>query len=131
MKKVLKAMVLAILMVGCLVSGVMAAVVVPIEPQWDNVNRVACEITFNGTRGTVMCDITAISAATSITGTLTLYEAGIEIDSWEIDSDMPFATVIDTFTGTKGRTYTLSLDAVVTANNLDETITCTASKKCS
>ena len=78
-----------------------------------------------------MCDITAISAATNITGTLTLYEAGVEIDSWEIDSDMPFATVIDTFTGTKGRTYTLSLDAVVTANNLDETITCTASKKCS
>ena len=35
-------MVLAILMVGCLTSSVLAAVIVPIAPLWDNVNYVDC-----------------------------------------------------------------------------------------
>ena len=108
MKKVMKTIVLAILMVSCLASSVLAVSIVPIEPLWDNVNRIACEISFDGTEGTVYCDITAISSATSITGTLTLYESGREINSWDIDSDLPFVTINESFTGTKGRTYTMS-----------------------
>lgn len=117
-------------MVGCLTSNVLAAVIVPIEPLWDNVNRVACEISFHGTDGTVVCDITAVSSATSITGTLTLYESGIEIDFWEIDSDLPFVSIIESFTGIKGRTYTLELDVVVTARGSSETITRTVYERC-
>lgn len=131
MKKVLNTIMLAILMVSCLTSNVMAAVVVPLEPLWDNVNRVACEISFDGTDGTVVCDITAVSSATSITGTLTLYEEGTEIESWEIDSDLPFVTIIDSFTGIKKRNYTLSLDVVVVANGTSENISCSSSEKCS
>ena len=131
MKKVLQTIMLAILMVGCLTSNVIAAVIVPIEPMWDNVNRIACEISFEGTEGTVHCDITAVSSATSIVGTLTLYESGCEIDSWDIDTDLPFVTINESFTGIKGRTYTLELDAVVTARGSSETITRTAYERCS
>lgn len=131
MKKVLQTIMLAILMVGCLTSNVIAAVIVPIEPMWDNVNRIACEISFEGTEGTVHCDITAVSSATSIVGTLTLYESGREIDSWDIDTDLPFVTINESFTGIKGRTYTLELEAVVTARGSSETITRTDSARCS
>lgn len=131
MKKIMKTIVLAILMVSCLASSVLAVSIVPIEPLWDNVNRVSCEISFDGTEGTVYCDITAISSATSITGTLTLYESGREINSWDIDSDLPFVTINESFTGTKGRTYTLELEAAVTARGSSETITRTVSEKCS
>lgn len=131
MKKVLQTMLLAILMVGCLTSSVFAAVIVPIAPLWDNVNYVDCQITFEGTEGTVYCDITAVSSATSITGTLTLYESGREIDSWDLDNDLPFVSIIESFTGIKGRTYTLELEAVVTVRGLSETITRTDSERCS
>lgn len=131
MRKVMKTIVLAILMLTCLASSVLAVGIVPIEPLWDNVNRVSCEISFDGTEGTVYCDITAVSSATSISGTLTLYESGHEIDSWDIDSDLPFITINESFTGIKGRTYKLELDVVVTANGSPETITRTVSEKCS
>ena len=39
MKKIIKAMVLALLLVGCLSSNAFAAVMVPIEPLWDNVPK--------------------------------------------------------------------------------------------
>ena len=130
MKKVLYTIVLVILLVGCLTSSVLAAVIIPIAPLWDNVNYVDCEITFDGTEGTVYCDITAVSSTTSITGTLTLYESGREIDSWDIDTDLPFITINESFTGIKGRTYTLELDAVVTAKSFPETITRTVSQRC-
>lgn len=131
MKKVLKTMVLTILMVVCLTSSVFATVIVPIEPLWDNVNYVDCQITFEGTEGTVYCDITAVSSATSITGTLTLYESGREIDSWDIDSDFPFVTINESFTGIEGCTYALELDVVVTANGSSETISRTVYERCS
>lgn len=131
MKKIIKTMVLAILMVGCLSSNAFAAVIAPIEPLWDNVEYVDCRVTFDGTEGTVFCDITPSSSAASITGTLTLYESGREIDSWDIDNDLPFVSIIESFTGIKGRTYTLELEAVVTVRGVSETITRTVSKKCS
>jgi hypothetical protein len=131
MKKIIKTMVLAILMVGCLSSNVFAAVIAPIEPLWDNVEYVDCRVTFDGTEGTVFCDITPSSSAASITGTLTLYESGREIDSWDLDNDLPFVSIIESFTGIKGRTYTLELEAVVTVRGLSETITRTDSAKCS
>ena len=131
MKKIIKTMVFAILMVGCLSSNAFAAVIAPIEPLWDNVEYVDCRVTFDGTEGTVFCDITPSSSAASITGTLTLYESGREIDSWDIDNDLPFVSIIESFTGIKGRTYTLELEAVVTVRGVSETITRTVSKKCS
>ena len=54
-----------------------------------------------------------------------------EIDSWDIDSDLPFVTIIESFTGIKGRTYTLELEAVVTVRGLSETITRNDSARCS
>ena len=119
-----------VLMLSCMVMSVSAAVVPPVEPNWDNVNRLACKISFSGTRGTVFCDIAARTGTTSITGTLTLYEDDEEIDSWNISSNTSYVTVADNFTGVSGCTYTLVLDADVVTNGVSEALDHTATKVC-
>ena len=131
MKKAFRRMLCFILLTICLMTNVTAAVITPVEPNWDNVNQVICEIYFSGTKGTVICDISAVSGTTSIKGTLTLYEDDVEIDSWDIDTKTSSATVSDTFTGTKGCTYKLVLDVDVTLKGIVEPITHTSTKKCS
>lgn len=119
-----------VLMISCMVISVSAAVIPPIDPHWDNVNRLACKISFSGTKGTVFCDISARTGTTSITGTLTLYEDGVEIDSWDIDEKTSYVTIADNFTGVSGSTYTLVLEADVVTNGVSESLDHTATKVC-
>lgn len=130
MKKITLYAINIILVVCCLFVSVSAAVAEPVTPLWDNTDMVYCNISFSGTRGTVLCDISAISSATSIEGTLTLYKDGVEIESWEIDVSTSYVTVIESFTGVKGSTYRLVLDADVTANGYTEPLDYSVSKRC-
>ena len=119
-----------VLMVACMAMNVSAAVIPPVEPNWDNVSRLSCSISFSGTRGTVFCDITAKTGTTSITGTLTLYEVDVEIDSWDIDVETSYVTIADNFTGVSGSTYKLVLDDDVVRNGVTEPLDHTATKVC-
>ena len=67
---------------------------------------------------------------TSIEGTLTLYEDGDEIDSWDIDVNTSYVNIVETFTGTRGSTYELVLDVEVMADGLAETLERSVTKKC-
>lgn len=120
----------AILFICCLCVSVSAAVVEPVTPLWDNTDMLYCNISFSGSNGTVMCDISAISSTTSIEGTLTLYEDNVELESWEIDTDSSYVTVIESFSGVKGSTYRLVLDAEVVANGYTEPLDYSVSKRC-
>lgn len=119
-----------VLMISCMAMSVSAAVIPPVEPNWVNVNSLVCRVSFNGTRGTVFCDIAARTGTTSITGTLTLYEDDEEIDSWNISSNTSYVTVADNFTGVSGCTYTLVLDADVVTSGVSESLEHTATKVC-
>ena len=114
----------------CMGVSAFAATVDPIVPLWDNVDRVSCSISFNGTAGRVICDITAVPGTDSIEGTLKLYENDVEIDSWTIDVNRSYATVLDSFTGVRGRTYKLVLDVDVTCDGVTESIGTTSTKVC-
>ncbi|MBQ8402593.1 MAG: hypothetical protein IJX14_11770 [Clostridia bacterium] len=122
MKKTIFRMVCAVLVLVCMGISVTAAVISPAEPYWDNVRQVNCNVNFNGTRGTVTCDILAVTGTTSITGTLTLYADGREIDNWDIDVDTSHATILDSFTGLRGSVYELVLDIDVVTNGVSEPI---------
>lgn len=119
-----------ILVINCVCISVSAAIVKPIMPLWDNTDMVYCNITFNGTNGRVICDIEAVSGTTSIEGTLTLYEDGDEIDSWDIDVNTSYVNIVETFTGTRGSTYELVLDVEVMANGVAEALEHSVDKKC-
>ena len=119
-----------VLMISCMAMSVSAAVIPPVEPNWVNVNSLVCRVSFNGTRGTVFCDIAARAGTTSITGTLTLYEDDVEIDSWDIDVTTSYVTIADNFTGVSGSTYKLVLDADVVRNGVTEPLDHTATKVC-
>ena len=130
MRKNILRLVSMIFVICCLFVSVSAAVVEPVTPLWDNTDMLYCNISFSGIRGTVMCDISAISGTTSIEGTLTLYEDNVEIESWEIDVNTSYVTVIESFTGIKGSTYRLVLDAEVVANGITEPLDYSVSKRC-
>lgn len=130
MRKIGLYVVSMILVVSCLFLNVAAVAVEYRTPLWDNTDIVYCNISFSGTSGTVLCDISAVSGATSIEGTLTLYRDDVEIDSWEIDVSTSYVTVVKSFTGVKGSTYKLVLDADVTVNGYAEPLDYSVSKKC-
>lgn len=130
MRKRILGFISLVLIAVCLCGSVSAAVIEPVSPLWDNVNAVYCNITFNGTNGRVFCDIAAVSGTTSIEGTLTLYEDGDEIDSWDIDVNTSYVNIVETFTGTRGSTYELVLDVEVIADGLAETLERSVNKKC-
>lgn len=114
----------------CMGISVYAATIDPIVPMWDNVDRVSCSISFNGTAGKVICDITAVPDTDSIEGTLTLYENDVEIDEWNIDVNRSYVTILEEFTGVRGCTYRLVLDVDVYADGLSEPIEVTSTKVC-
>ena len=130
MKKRILGVVSLVLIAICLCGSVSAAVIEPVRPLWDNVDAVYCNITFSGTNGRVICDIEAVSGTTSIEGTLTLYEDGDEIDSWDIDVNTSYVNIVETFTGTRGSTYELVLDVEVMVDGLAETLERSVTKKC-
>ncbi|MBQ8396764.1 MAG: hypothetical protein IJX53_01030 [Clostridia bacterium] len=115
---------------GCTGINAFAADIIPVVPMWDNVNRAACQISFNSTAGSVSCNITADAGTDSIEGTLTLYENDVEINSWIIDVDRSYITIFDAFTGIKGRTYRLVLDVDVTCDGIIESVEVTSTKVC-
>ena len=122
MKKIFNRLVCTVCILAFMISTVAAAVIPPAETNWDTVRQVTCNVSFNGTRGTVTCDIFAVTGTTSITGTLKLYADGREIDSWDIDVDTSHATILDSFTGIRGSVYELVLDVDVVANGISEPI---------
>lgn len=130
MRKRILGFISLVLVAVCLCGSVSAAVIETVRPLWDNVNAVYCNITFSGTNGRVFCDIAAVSGTTSIEGTLTLYEDGEEIDSWDIDVNTSYVNIVETFTGTRGSTYELVLDVEVMADGLAETLERSVTKKC-
>ena len=115
---------------GCINLHAFAAETAPVVPMWDTVNRVTCQISFNGTAGSVSCNISADAGTDSIVGTLTLYENDVEIDSWIIDVNRSYVTIYDSFTGIKGRTYRLELDVDVTCDGITEPIEVASTKVC-
>ena len=130
MNKMIVRIVGILLVVCCMYTSVSAAVIEPITPMWDNVDRVSCRISFNGTAGKVVCDITAVSGTERIEGTLTLYRNGTEIDSWDIDVSTSYVTILDSFTGIRGSTYELVLDVDVVTDEGTEAIEVTTTKVC-
>lgn len=130
MRKRILGFISLVLVAVCLCGSVSAAVIEPVSPLWDNVNAVYCNITFSGTNGRVFCDIAAVSGTTSIEGTLTLYEDGEEIDSWDIDVNTSYVNIVETFTGTKGSSYELVLETEVIANGHVESLDHSVVKKC-
>lgn len=114
----------------CIGTSAFAANVDPIVPMWDNVNRISCSISFNGTSGRVICDITAVPGTDSIEGTLTLYEDNVEIEVWNIDVTQSYVTILDRFSGISGSTYKLVLDVDVYYNGTSEPIYVTSTEVC-
>ena len=118
------------LLASCFTANAAAAIVPPAEPLWDNAHSVTCAITLSGTRGTIQGRILGYLGTTSIAGTLTLYENGVEMESWNISSTTVSANVLDNFTATRGCTYDLVLNAVVTTNGVSEQISASDTATC-
>lgn len=129
-KNIVGAILCVCCVIFCMGVSVCAATVEPIVPMWDNVDRVSCSISFNGTSGRVVCDITAVPGTESIDGTLTLYENDVEIDSWTIDVSRSYVTILEQFTGVSGCTYKLVLDVDVISGGVTEPIEVTSTKVC-
>lgn len=130
MKKILVRIASMVLIVCCMGINVCSAVVEPAVPLWDNIDMVSCEISFTGTKGIVLCLVTAVSGTDSIEGTLKLYEDNVEIECWNIDANTSYVNILDEFYGTKGCTYELVLDVDVIVNGRSETLEVTAEKYC-
>ena len=131
MTKRLVSIVLLILCIsGCMCLTAFAADITPVVPMWDNVNRATCQISFDGTAGSVSCTIIGEAGTNRIEGTLKLYENGTEIDSWIIDVDRSYVMILDSFTGIKGRTYQLVLNVDVTCDGITESVEVTSTKVC-
>lgn len=130
MKKILS-LTLTVIILLCICLPASAAVITPAEPYWDNIDTIRLSLSFDGTAGTIYCKIQGTSETTNISGTLKLYEDGEEIDSWDVTTTSSIKIVSDTFTGKKGSTYTLELDADAKANGVWESIDKSTSAKCS
>lgn len=83
-------------------------------------------ISFNGTTATCKVRVTAESVNDSITADITLYEGSRCIESWTATGTGTL-TFTDTVTVKSGKTYTLSVDAVVAGVAMD---TAQTSKTC-
>ena len=102
----------------------------PVKPLYDNASDVICNISFNGTAGSVSCKIQGVSGTTSIKGTLTLYCVNSVIRTWNIDTSKTSVSIDDDFTGVSSKWYRLTLDADVTANGVTEPIWKTTTRQC-
>lgn len=131
MKKALTLLLVSIFFMGCLVSTISAAIIPPAEPNWVTPVSGSCEIIFNGTQGTVSCNIFASNGTRNIYGTLVLYENDVQIDSWIINTKLPQLFFTDNFTGVRGCTYRLVLNATVVTDGTSEQIHDAASRVCS
>ncbi len=101
-----------------------------IMPLWDNIKLVSCEVTFDGTDGSVYSRIKGYTDATEIKGTLILYEGDEEIKRWDIAEEDYYWSVLYSFEGKTGTTYSLELDAEVYKDGLWEPVTASDSTKC-
>ena len=129
-RRLVSIVLLVLCIAGCVNLNTFAAEIAPVVPMWDNVDNLICSISFNGTAGSILCDIKAGVGVDSIVGTLKLYESDVEIDSWIIDVNRSYVTIYDSFTGIKGRTYRLELDVDVTCDGITEPIEVASTKVC-
>ena len=113
-----------------MVTGICAIGNDPVKPLYDNASDVICNISFNGTAGSVSCKIQGVSGTTSIKGTLTLYCVNNVIRTWNIDTSKTSVSIDDDFTGVSSKWYRLTLDADVTANGVTEPIWKTTTRQC-
>lgn len=130
MKKGLRTVLCMVFAVWLMGIQVTAAIVEPIVPYWENVSTASCSISFSGTSGTVSCTVYGKSGTTRIEGSLVLYEDGVEIDEWPISTTSTRVSILDSFTGESGCTYTLELDVDVTRNGTVERVQKDVSKEC-
>ncbi len=101
-----------------------------IMPLWENITVVSCEITFDGTDGVAYSRIQGHNGVTEMTGTLILYEGDEEIKRWDIAEEDYYWSVLYSFEGKTGTTYSLELDAEVYKDGLWEPVTASDSTKC-
>lgn len=88
--------------------------------------RVVPSLNFSGTTATCKVQVIATSGSDSITADITLYEGSSCIESWTATGTGTL-TFTDTVTVKSGKTYTLSVDAVVAGVAMD---TAQISKTC-
>ena len=119
-----------IAIVCSMATGICAIGNDPVKPLYDNASDVICNISFNGTPGSVSCKIQGVSGTTSIKGTLTLYCVNSVIRTWNIDTSKTSVSIDDDFTGVSSKWYRLTLDADVTANGVTEPIWKTTTRQC-
>ena len=127
MKKVVYMLIAAILVMTQIVVVTGAS---DVKPLWDNITLISCEVTFKGTEGIVYSRIDGDAGVTKITGTLTLYEGRREINSWDIEENDDYWSVLYAFEGVKGKTYRLELEAEVYKNGVWEPVEISDSTKC-
>ena len=122
MRKGLKIVLCVVFSVWIMGVQVAAAIADPLLPNWETVSSANCSIIFSDTSGTVRCTVYGKSGTTKIEGNLVLYEDGVEIDEWSISTTTARVTILDSFTGESGATYTLELDVYVTRNGIVERV---------
>lgn len=119
-----------LLAAGFMSTHVSAAVSESMVPYWETTSSVNCSITFSGTTGVVNCMVRGKSGTTKIEGDLVLYEDGVEIYTWPISTNTSSVSILDSFTGESGISYTLELDVEVTRNGIVESIETNSTKTC-
>lgn len=130
MKKIIAVCVI-LSMLCCMCLPASAAVPDLITPYWENASTVRVSLDFDGSTGSVYCKVMGKSGTTNIEGTLTLYEDGVESESWDMTTASSYKIVSDTVTGVKGSTYKLVLDIKVKTNGVWEDIEDEISAVCS
>ena len=129
MKKIKVFAFMMIIIISSFVS-VNVAAADEITPLWSNISSVTCKVTFNGTTGTVCCDITGQPGASAVRGTLVLYKGSTELKSWDLASNTGSKTILYGFTGISGITYKIELNAEVYKDGYWESISREDSTMC-
>jgi len=103
---------------------------VGIMPLWMNINRAVASLTITSGTATCTANVTGLSGTTKITGTIYLQRrlpnssTFDTIKTWPgIVSNSSVFTFSDTHSISSGYVYRVRLDATVTRNGVDETIT--------
>lgn len=107
-----------------------------IETQWSNTMGVTTYISFKGTTGYVVVNITGRSGVNNIAGDIQLYYKNtlgnwVEISKdWAFNIDQVVYGTELSFTATPGREYKAVMTATITKNGNSETISKTATDVC-
>ena len=114
----------------------LAAVPEQISPMWLNTRSMTADLSFDGARGNVVVTISGESGVTNIIASIKLYYKNLnggwtELNfNWDYDVDDQFFAMHETFVATRGYEYKVDIEATLTRNGIEETITKTITGTC-